>query len=316
MLVASPQTAAHLLLRSRIILGAADGLSDAEIGRTLHTEAGMVAHWREIWSEQDAIGPDERSAEARLTTTTWQRVRFSRSISIAGCFFEAPRPTIAGVPDRNGKIPIGRAPVLIVDGPPIDRQKVAACRQTPGWEESAKRFDRTLSRPDGTFRLLNLPCSDSGPVTYVVQVSPPAPAGRYQAVTAEMELHKRPTPEQVTVREFELPTSRICGQVTFNGSAVHAARVWIEDDKGMNLSEILITGGDGIFDFRALQVSSATTREGLQRANPGHRFASWRVVAATDKIIQDSVTRLRAITAVDQPAVGRAVTLEVPLVPI
>ncbi len=65
-LVRAYTTPQHLVLRARIVLLAADGLSTSQIARTLGVEIGTPRKWRARWWQYRAVPLDEVSTAVRL----------------------------------------------------------------------------------------------------------------------------------------------------------------------------------------------------------------------------------------------------------
>lgn len=65
-LVRARTTGQQLVLRARIVLLAADGLSTSAVARVLGVDVGTARQWRARWRQFRAVPPQELSVAARL----------------------------------------------------------------------------------------------------------------------------------------------------------------------------------------------------------------------------------------------------------
>ncbi len=93
-LVRRKSTGQQVALRARLILAAAEGLNNAQIGRQLGVEADTVRLWRGRWRAWQAVDLAELSAAERLA--------------------DAPRP---GAPARITAEQVGRLVALACEAP-------------------------------------------------------------------------------------------------------------------------------------------------------------------------------------------------------
>ena len=89
-----PSTAQQLALRGRIILMAANGLNNSQVGRQLGIEVDTVRLWRNRWLALKAVSLDELSVQERLSDAPRPgapaRITPEQVCQIVGLACEAP----------------------------------------------------------------------------------------------------------------------------------------------------------------------------------------------------------------------------------
>jgi nucleoid-associated protein YgaU len=164
--------------------------------------------------------------------------------------------SIAGVvQDRATQARMAGALVEITDGPPAFHAILAAHAADPAWRQRAERIDRTVSKPDGIFTLVDLP---AGP--YRLRVSAPEQGSRYGVVEAgPFKVRTAPPdgPFVATQAPIDLPPTRIRGVVSdaSTGQPVALARVRLRGD-----AAVVKTGDDGAYDLNR-QIAGKPTLE-------------------------------------------------------
>jgi transposase len=101
-LVRRRRTGQQLALRARMILAAAAGLNNAQIGRQLGVEADTVRRWRGRWLRLPAVERAERSVAERLS--------------------DVPRP---GAPARITAEQVCRMVALACEGPSVSGRPIS-----------------------------------------------------------------------------------------------------------------------------------------------------------------------------------------------
>jgi len=193
---------------------------------------------------------------------------------------------IAGrVTDAVTGEPVPAARVTIASGPPAFEARRGVLTAGPGWERLAERLDRTWTRPDGSYRFLDLPAG-----LYRLEVVTPSLGSRYgTAQTGPIRVWAtRDAAGRIKLDpgDVALAPTRIGGTVVnqADGKPVAGARVRLRGD-----TEVALTDVDGRYAL-----------VGLVQGTPTVEVSARNFVTAT---------RATSVTA------GQAQTVDVGLTP-
>lgn len=165
--------------------------------------------------------------------------------------------SIAGrMADAMTGAPIPAARVTIVQGPAAFEALRAILAAGPEWEQTSERLDRTWTRPDGSYRFLDLPAG-----LYRLEGSAPYLGSRYGTTqTGSIRVWATRDPAgriKLDPGDVELPPTRIHGRVTnqVDGEPIAGAKVRLRGD-----IEVALTGADGGYVLAGLVQGTPTVQ--------------------------------------------------------